>query len=63
MPICPKCGKYHSKKHHRRHVKTCVGWKNPALDHLIVSRGPGAKEYKGIQEQLKKDRLKELYEG
>jgi len=60
MPICPKCGKYHKKSHHRRHVRTCVGWDNPALEHLIKSRGVGTKDYKGEQAQLKNKRLKEL---
>lgn len=60
MPVCPKCGKYHKKSHHAKHVRTCVGWKNPALDHLVVSKGVGAKNYYGKQSSLKRERLKQL---
>ena len=60
MPICPKCGKYHKKSHHRRHVRTCVGWNNPALGHLMASRGVGSKDYKSLQADLKRKRLLEL---
>jgi len=60
MPVCPYCGKYHRKGHHRRHVRTCVYWDNPALEHLLKSKGLGAKDYKARQEMLKKERLKKL---
>jgi len=60
MPVCPKCGKYHKKSHHRKHVRTCVGWNNPALEHIRVSKGVGSKDYSGLQEQLKRARLLEI---
>lgn len=39
MPICPKCGRYHKKSHHRRHVKSCAGADDSAYWHMIISRG------------------------
>jgi len=58
MPICPKCGKYHKRSHHKRYVRSCGGWRNPALEHMIVSRSVGARDYKAMQDQIKKERLK-----
>jgi len=44
----------------RGRLPLLAGWDNPALEHLIKSKGTGAKDYKAKQAQLKKERLKKL---
>ena len=47
MPICPKCGRYHKRAHHKRHVKSCGGAppSDYAVYHRIISKGASDKTY------------------
>jgi len=59
MPICPYCGKYHKKSHHRRHMRSCVGGTGYAYEHLQRSKG-GSKMSKKIQEKKRQEKFKRI---
>jgi len=65
MPICPKCGRYHKKSHHRRHVRECVMGVGYPVRHMQVSKGSGSqtKEKQRKMIQAKEERMKKWYGG